>query len=232
MALILQNITQNYDNGTPLYNNFSACFVRGRIYAVMGKSGSGKTTLLNIVANLCDYQGTNNCNQVSYLFQHSTLVDELTVNANLHLTLKSHYKNKAERQTLIDNFLQQAQILHLKDKLPTQISAGQRRRVDIARAFLHPSAVVLLDEPFTGLDYGIKQDLLACLHNFCKSTNRVVIFVTHDVDEALLVADEIKLIDGKPVNLLHAASLFGNYDQRDLTSNEMVQIRQRILSNL
>ncbi len=232
MALILENITQNYDNGTPLYSNFNACFVRGRIYAIMGKSGSGKTTLLNVIANLTNYTGCVSTNQVSYLFQHSTLVDQLSVNANLHLTLKSHYKNKAERQTLIDNFLQQAQILHLKDKLPTQISAGERRRVDIARAFLNPSSVVLLDEAFTGLDYGIKQDLLACLYNFCKSTNRIVIFVTHDVDEALAVADEIKLVDGKPVNLLHAASLNQSYDQRDLTTPEMVQIRQRILSNL
>ena len=232
MALILENITQNYDNGAPLYSNFSACFVRGRIYAIMGKSGSGKTTLLNVIANLTNYTGSVSTSQVSYLFQHSTLVDKLTVNANLHLTLKSCCKDKAERQSQIDAFLSQAQILHLKDKFPTQISAGERRRVDIARAFLHHSSVVLLDEPFTGLDYGIKQDLLSCLCNFAKSTNRIVIFVTHDVDEALAVADEIKLVDGKPVNLLHVASINEPYEQRDLTTQQMVQTRQRILSNL
>ncbi|MBR2974240.1 MAG: ABC transporter ATP-binding protein [Clostridia bacterium] len=232
MALILQNITQKYDNGTPLYQDFSQVFVRGRIYAVMGKSGSGKTTLLNVIANLVDYTGQNSCTQASYVFQQSMLVDQLTVNANLHLTLKSTCKSRAERQQLIDQFLDTAQILHLKDKLPTQISAGQRRRVDIARAFLHPSAVVLLDEPFTGLDYSIKQELLACLYTFCKSTNRVVIFVTHDVDEALAVADEIKLIEGTPVQMLHAASVTTPYENRDLTDAQMVQIRQRILSNL
>ena len=232
MSLILSNITQKYDNGTPLFHNFSLNLTRGRIYAVMGKSGSGKTTLLNVVANLIDYDGSNNCTQVSYVFQQSMLVEQLTVNDNLHLTLKSQYKSKAERQTLIDQFLRQAQILHLKDKFPTQISAGQRRRVDIARAFLYPSVVVLLDEPFTGLDYGIKAELLTCLYDFCKSTNRVVLFVTHDVDEALMVADEVKLLHDVPVKLSHLASLTTPYEGRDLTDADIVQLRKRILSFL
>lgn len=203
----LNNITKNYKD-RQLFNDFSCQFDAGKIHVVMGKSGIGKTTLLNVLANLVDFQGTTNVENVSYVFQDARLIETLTVYKNLELVLKNIEKDKAKRRETIEKYLEIAEILQLKGKFPKELSGGEAQRVAIVRAFIYPADVILLDEPFQMLDVGLKKRLLNTIANMFEiEKDKTVIFVSHDIFDALSIADEIWLLEGSPIEISHMATI-------------------------
>ncbi|MCL2234153.1 MAG: ABC transporter ATP-binding protein [Firmicutes bacterium] len=184
-----------------VFDNFSCEFESGKISAIMGASGVGKTTLLNAIAGLIDYNGTieidgvrheKMCKEnISYMFQEPRLIPQKTVFKNLDFALSSLLKDKVERREKIVKMLDK---VGLKDSLkfyPHELSGGMAQRVALARAFLTPSKLLLMDEPFKGLDEDIKKTVMDIFKNLWEEERKTTLFVTHDKVEARELTDKI-----------------------------------------
>ena len=233
MSVKFTNVTQQYSTQTsPLYENFSAEFAQDKVHAILGVSGSGKTTLLNIISGIIGYTGEVECDNSSYVFQDARLINNITVSDNLRLVLRGAIKDKLKVDSRIKEMLSLAEIEQFADKYPDELSGGQRQRVSLARAFAYPATTLLMDEPFNSLDYGVKERIFAQLNKMLYQSPKTVLFVTHDVDEALTLADDVYMLQGKPVKLTHIASLTDDKDARDIYSGEYVKLRKRIVNDL
>ena len=179
----LKNINKKYGNLT-VYENFNLSIEKGKITVVLGESGSGKTTLLNVLANLTDYQGEviGVDKNISFVFQKDRLISNLTVAQNLTLINPS---------INVDLVLDEYGILDKKDKYPKTLSGGQARRLAIARALNVNANTVFMDEPFINLDVKLKYQLITKIRERQKQDNSTIIVVTHDVKEAVSIADRI-----------------------------------------
>jgi len=184
----LENITKKYNDKT-VYNNFNLNFNEGEILCVLGASGSGKTTLLNILAGITDFQGKikGNINKISYIFQEDRLLDNLTVKQNISYVTGTD-KGISEILNLIE-------MNSTENLYPKQLSGGMKRRVGMARAFAYPSNLLLMDEPFSNLDLNLKIKLIKIFKTLWKNNNKTTVFVTHDLDEAIMLSDRIIMIE-------------------------------------
>ncbi len=182
----LLGINKNYGE-LAVYKDFDFEISENKILAVLGESGSGKTTLLNIIAGLTDYEGKieGEVSPVSFVFQKDRLVPNLTVKQNLELFCPA---------ADIDGALKEVGLIDKANSYPKNLSGGQARRVAILRAFLYPSSVLLMDEPFINLDLSLKFSLIDMIKKMQQNSPRTVIIVTHDVKEAISVADEVAVI--------------------------------------
>lgn len=181
----IKNLTKNYPS-VSVYNNFNFCFEKGKITCVLGESGCGKTTLLNVLAGLCSFEGEVPKFNCSYVFQTANLLPNLTVFQNLKLVNSS--------ETEIDAVLKAFEIFDKKNAYPNQLSGGQKQRVSIARAFLYPSTVILMDEPFSSLDLKLKLSIANLFIKTQQEQKRTALFVTHDIDEAIMLSDRIVIL--------------------------------------
>jgi NitT/TauT family transport system ATP-binding protein len=215
--IVLHNVTVNY-GGAPVLDGFS-CTFGGGVNVILGKSGVGKTTLLKTIAGLLPHSGEVTSAKVSYVFQESRLVDNVAVRGNLELVLYGVMASAAERQKLIDEYLEIAEITHLATKYPHQLSGGEAQRVSLVRGFIYPSEVLLLDEPFQSLDVGVKRRLMDVFARLNQNSRRTVLYVTHDIDEALAVADNVYILHSTPAKIQHIAQISDPYDQRDVISD-------------
>lgn len=190
----LKNVVKKYGDKT-VYDNFSFAFEDGKITALLGESGAGKTTLLNIIAGLTDYDGeVKKEGGVSFVFQTDRLIKNLTVFENLKLILRDMEDKE------IDDALSSVGLLSAKNLYPKELSAGMARRVAILRAFLYPSEILLMDEPFINLDVSLKFSLMETVKKMQLKTPKTVVFVTHDIKEAVSLADRVAVVmNGKIV---------------------------------
>ena len=129
------------------------------------------------------------------------LIPSISVHKNLDLVLRGVIRDKAERKERIAEMLKRLEIGDKAGKYPTELSGGESLRVAMARAFLFPSDVLLMDEPFRALDIGLKFRLLRALEGLLASSPRTVIYVTHDVDECVLAADRWTVLAGSPARV-------------------------------
>lgn len=183
----IRNLCKTYGNLT-VYDNFNLEIEEGKVTCILGESGSGKTTLLNCIARLTDFSGEIPKLKCSYVFQSPRLVPNLTVYKNLSLVL-----NDSEK---INAILQKVRLSEKADEYPRNLSGGQAQRAGLARAFLAVSDIILLDEPFASLDLKLKTEMERLFFEIRKADNRTALFVTHDIDEAINVADRIIVLKG------------------------------------
>ena len=184
----VKNFTCSYEQKT-IFDNFDVTFEQGKINMILGGSGVGKTTLLNAIAGIKSYEGQiEGCEGgVSYIFQKDRLIPSISVYKNLDLILKGVVKDKAERKRMIEQTAVDLEIFDVLKSLPSEISGGQAQRVSMARAFLYPSDVMLLDEPFKALDTALKTRLIKQFAALQEKKNKTVVFVTHAIDECLQI---------------------------------------------
>ena len=212
-----------------VFDNFSAEFKDGKVTAVMGSSGIGKTTLLNCIAKLTDYDGEiAGVGSSAYVFQEDRLIPDKTVYDNIDFVMQT--EDADERKKRIKNALSVTELLSEAFRYPSELSGGQRKRVSLARAFACGRELMLLDEPLSSLDIGLKFRIFDVMKKVFKSDSKTVIMVTHDVDEALTLADEIVIIDkgGVVYRKEFSTDLFG----RDITDDECNRIRKEIIEIL
>ncbi|WP_420103927.1 sulfate/molybdate ABC transporter ATP-binding protein [Bosea sp. (in: a-proteobacteria)] len=187
----------------------------GELVALLGPSGSGKTTLLRVVAGLESADsgrvlfGDTDTRQLSlrdrrigFVFQHYALFRTMTVADNVAFGLRSRPRrerpSEAEIGKRVAELLELVQLPGLARRYPTQLSGGQRQRVALARALAIEPQVLLLDEPFGALDAKIRKDLRGWLRDLHARTGHTTIFVTHDQEEALELADRVAILhDGR-----------------------------------
>lgn len=212
-----------------VFDNFSAEFKYGKVTAVMGSSGIGKTTLLNCIAKLTDYDGEiAGVGSSAYVFQEDRLIPDKTVYDNIDFVMQT--EDADERKKRIKNALSVTELLSEAFRYPSELSGGQRKRVSLARAFASGRDLMLLDEPLSSLDIGLKFRIFDVMKKVFKSDSKTVIMVTHDVDEALTLADEIVIIDkgGVAYRKEFSTDLF----DRDITDDECNRIRKEIIEIL
>ncbi len=212
-----------------VFDNFSAEFKDGKVTAVMGSSGIGKTTLLNCIAKLTDYDGEiAGVGSSAYVFQEDRLIPDKTVYDNIDFVMQT--EDADERKKRIKNALSVTELLSESFRYPSELSGGQRKRVSLARAFASGRDLMLLDEPLSSLDIGLKFRIFDVMKKVFKSDSKTVIMVTHDVDEALTLADEIVIIEkgGVAYRKDFSTDLF----DRDITDDECDRIRREIIEIL
>ncbi len=207
MSIELNGITKRFGDFVAL-DNVDLTVRSGELLALLGPSGSGKTTLLRIIAGLdwpdqgsVSFDGEDALAQhprqrrVGFVFQHYALFRHMTVfdNVAFGLTVKprSERPSKAVIKEKVDRLLKLVQIDWLADRYPAQLSGGQRQRVALARALAIEPKVLLLDEPFGALDAQVRKELRRWLRRLHEEIHVTSVFVTHDQEEALEVADRV-----------------------------------------
>lgn len=211
MSIEVNNLFKHFGNFTAL-NDVSITFPSGSLVALLGPSGCGKTSLLRVIAGLEQadagevlINGKNTAGQdirsrqVGFVFQHYALFKHMSVFENVAFGLKA--KPRGDRPTddeinlKVMHLLELVQLEWLADRYPAQLSGGQRQRVALARALAIEPNVLLLDEPFGALDAKVRKELRRWLRRLHDELHITSLFVTHDQEEALEVADQIVVMN-------------------------------------
>ena len=185
--LEISHLTKSFGN-KKVIDDFSYEFKCGKVTAILGESGCGKTTLLRCIAGLQEPDSgeiINYLKNISFAFQEDRLLPWLTVSQNINLVLGEKPKSDEEMKKLLENF----DLHDIENSFPSQLSGGMRQRVSLARAYVHKSELLLMDEPFSELDEGTKSRVIDFLIENKKE--RTIIYITHSQKEAQSFADEI-----------------------------------------
>ncbi|MEA2475284.1 MAG: sulfate/thiosulfate transport system ATP-binding protein [Thermoleophilaceae bacterium] len=198
-------------NGHVALDDVSVVVPEGSLTAILGPSGGGKSTLLRVIAGLEEPdEGQVLINgrdvtrdpaqdrEIGFVFQHYAAFKHMTVRDNVGFGLRIRKRSKAEIRSRVDELLGLVQLETYADRYPAQLSGGQRQRMALARALAIEPRVLLLDEPFGALDARVRQELRAWLKRLQADVGVTTIFVTHDQEEAMDLADQIVLVnDGR-----------------------------------
>jgi sulfate transport system ATP-binding protein len=207
MSIEIANIKKSFGR-TQVLNDISLDIPSGQMVALLGPSGSGKTTLLRIIAGLehqtsgrIRFHGTDVSRiharerKVGFVFQHYALFRHMTVFDNIAFGLtvlpKRERPDSATIKAKVTRLLEMVQLAHLADRFPAQLSGGQKQRVALARALAVEPQILLLDEPFGALDAQVRKELRRWLRQLHEELKFTSVFVTHDQEEAMEVADRV-----------------------------------------
>lgn len=231
MPIYIKNLHKSFSNLT-IFNNFSMDIKDEKITCILGPSGCGKTTLVNMITGLITPDSGvitgSQAEFISYVFQEHRLLKWMTVWENIDFVLKDIYSKK-ERQKIIKEYLQIVDLYEFKNYLPNKLSGGMKQRVSIARAFAYPSNLLIMDEPFKGLDMKLKLTLIKSFISLWNAHRRTVIFVTHDIDEAVYLGDEIYVLDKNPIEIKKHINIDMDKDKRSLNNSKLKKIREQLI---
>ena len=194
----------------PVIRDVSLDVQAGHFVAIVGGSGVGKSTLLRAAAGLSrpsfghlrsSLQDSPGRRSNAFVFQDSRLMPWRRVGANVAYGLEGLGLPRAEREQRVDAALRQVGLAHLKDRWPHQLSGGQAQRVGIARALAVQPDLLLMDEPFSAVDALTRQALQDELVQVWQRSSAAILFVTHDIDEAVFLADTVIVLGGSPAGV-------------------------------
>ena len=208
----IKDLNKSYGN-VEVYKNFNLEVRDSEVLCILGESGCGKTTLLNCIARLTEYDGQITNAKCAYIFQKPRLVPNLSVYENLKLVCADEKK--------VDKILERVKLWSRAAAYPVEISGGEARRVSIARAFLYSADVILMDEPFSSLDLKIKYEMFALFKEMKAEFNSTAVFVTHDVEEAIMLSDRIIVLDKGIIKA-----------DIDVKSAEQSELRKKLIATL
>lgn len=207
MAIEITGINKNFGNFVAL-KDINLTIPGGSLTALLGPSGGGKSTLLRIVAGLessdsgtVEIEGRDTTNvpaqdrNVGFVFQHYAAFKHMSVEKNIAFGLEIRKRPKKEITAKVNELLALVHLEQWRDRLPSQLSGGQRQRMALARALAIEPSVLLLDEPFGALDANVRKELRDWLRRLHDEVHVTTVFVTHDQEEALEVADSIVVIN-------------------------------------
>ena len=207
MSIIISNVNKNFGTYQALAD-INLEIPDGKLVALLGPSGSGKSTLLRVIAGLespdvgqilINGRDTTHVDirkrNIGFVFQHYALFKHLTIRQNIAFGLEIRKHPKTQIKQRVQELLALIQLEGLGDRYPSQLSGGQRQRVALARALAVQPQVLLLDEPFGALDAKVRKELRAWLRRLHDEVHLTSIFVTHDQEEAMEVADEIVVMN-------------------------------------
>ena len=198
---------QNKQSKNVIFKNLNFIIKKSQFVSIFGPSGCGKTTLLNIISGLDkDFDGsvqtvnsaTNPNKNISYMFQSPRLFDRLTAIENI----KYPIKKKKNSEKIANDLIKKIGLEKYKNEYPNRLSGGMQRRIALARAFAPNPNILLLDEPFISIDRKISNSLRKLLIKLWKKNKPIIIFVTHDLDEAIELADRICFLSNLPSKIL------------------------------
>ncbi|MFW6773770.1 sulfate/molybdate ABC transporter ATP-binding protein [Nocardioides sp. CPCC 205120] len=207
MSIEVRGISKHYGDFVAL-GDVDLSIPTGRLTALLGPSGGGKSTLLRIIAGLevadagtVEIEGVDATRlppqrrDVGFVFQHYAAFKHMTVAKNVAFGLEIRKRPKKDVRAKVQELLELVHLEQFADRLPSQLSGGQRQRMALARALAVEPKVLLLDEPFGALDAKVRKELRDWLRRLHDEVHVTTVFVTHDQEEALEVADEIVVIN-------------------------------------
>jgi len=200
-AVTLTNVSHGF-GAVPVLSNIDLEVQAGELVVIVGPSGCGKTTLLNVLSGHdTSYQGTiKTKGAVRTVYQDDGLFPWLTAAQNIELGLRE-YKEATARKRERDELLALVRLQEFANHYPHELSGGMRQRVEIARALAGSSDILLMDEPFSALDYQTRLRMRRELSRLIQLRPRTVVFVTHDIEEAAQLADRIIVLTERPARI-------------------------------
>ncbi|WP_366922753.1 ABC transporter ATP-binding protein [Metallumcola ferriviriculae] len=238
MALVVEKLGKNYQQ-LNILRNLSVTVEKGEFCCITGPSGCGKSTLLRLIAGL-ESSDTGRIivdgsspspggREIGFVFQEDTLFPWLTIKKNITFPLELSGMKREKREELAAYFLRLTNLQQFGGHYPHQLSGGMKQRVAVARALAYKPKVVLMDEPFAALDAQTRNYMQQQLIELWEHEKLTIVFVTHNIDEALYLADRVLVLTGRPA---------GNRQEflvklprpRQRTSLPFVKLREQILS--
>ena len=205
--LEVKNVSKSFD-GVPVLDDISIHLRRGELVCLLGASGGGKTTLFHVISGLLQpdcgtvlLDGTDITGQpghISYMLQKDLLLPYRTIEDNVALPLLLKGMKKAESRLQVSPLFAQFGLEGTQKKYPAQLSGGMRQRAALLRTYLFSQDVALLDEPFSALDTLTKSAIHKWYLDVMEQIRLSTLFITHDIDEAILLSDRIYLLSGQP----------------------------------
>lgn len=241
--LEVKNVSKSFD-GNHVLKDISIELKQGELVCLLGVSGGGKTTLFNIISGLLTPDSgqvlldgkdiTNQPGHISYMLQKDLLLPYRTIedNVTLPLLLKGVKKKEARRQ--VSSMFSQFGLEGTQKKYPSQLSGGMRQRAALLRTYTFSKDVALLDEPFSALDTITKSSMHRWYLDVMEKIRMSTLFITHDIDEAILISDRIYLLSGSPGGIAGEIIIKEpkpRHENFNLTE-EFLEYKRRILSLL
>lgn len=220
MSLKIKNLKKGYQE-ILIFDDFSLNIEEEKITCILGVSGTGKTTLLNAITGIIPVDSGDTSDfadkTFSYIFQEPRLLKWKTVYGNILFVLKDFYSKK-DAESICNKYIDIVGLSKFKNFFPESISGGMEQRVSIARAFAYPSNILIMDEPFKSLDFSLKKNIVDTFINLWHSDKRTVIFVTHDIEEAVYIGDKIFILNSStPTHIKRELSI--NIPQKERSKN-------------
>jgi NitT/TauT family transport system ATP-binding protein len=231
LRLQLRHVSHSFDT-LEVLRDLSFEVLQGEFVAIVGPSGCGKTTLLNLLSGFDQpASGFIERNGESRMvYQQDGLLPWQTVSENIALGLR-HVKSQPQRRQQVQELVRLIRLEEFENSYPHQLSGGMRQRVELARALAGSSDILLLDEPFSSLDYltrlRMRQELARILHE----RPRTVVLVTHDIEEAAQLADRVIVLGERPAQIRYELGL-ATPRPRDPTHPEVIEAIRHILKEL
>lgn len=212
--LELQNIGYAYHSlsgETQAIRNLSFGVAQGEFVAVAGPSGCGKSTLLSIIAGLLtpeegtiavgNQDGSLGYPRIGYMLQHDHLLEWRTVYQNVTLGLEINHMLTGERLAYIEKLLEDYGLSGFRGKRPGELSGGMKQRAALIRTLALDPQLLLLDEPFSALDYQTRLQVSADICSLIRKTGKTMLLITHDLSEAISLADRVIVLSGRPARI-------------------------------
>lgn len=226
--LSLDHIYYSYHdkNGeTPVINDLSFEIEPGSFTSIVGPSGCGKSTLLSLLCDLIKPEsGTiyirppenNPDSRMGYMLQKDNLFEWRSIYKNVMLGLEINNKKTPENIAYVNHLLEQYELAEFKSARPSQLSGGMRQRAALIRTLALKPDILLLDEPFSALDYQTRLEVREDICNILRSEKKTVILVTHDISEAIAMTERVLILTSRPAKLLKTI----NIESRDTLSSQ------------
>jgi len=230
LLLDIENLNKSFEKKKVL-KDISFSLYKGEVNCFLGPSGCGKSTLLRILAGL-EKADTGKINmdvkQSSFIFQDHRLLPWLTTSENVELVLKNKIKNKAKREKIVQETLADVNLEEYSNYYPEKLSGGMKQRVAIARALALKPQLILMDEPFSKLDFPLRVNLINLLNHIFENEDMSGIFVTHDTREAVLMGDKVMVMSENPGEIENVIDINIPKKKRSLGSPDTFEIHQEL----
>ena len=211
LQIVASNLTKTFDSNDEhitAYKDLDFQVKAGEFFCLLGPSGCGKTTLLRSLANL-DTPGSGQLTinpmptgltaNIGMTFQELGIFPWMTVSQNIRFLLENNPRiNDIDIESIVNSFIEKVGLAKFANYYPHQISGGMKQRVSIARSFANDPDILLMDEPFVFLDYQTRMSLQELLLTTWQGTKKTIVFVTHDIEEAVILADRILVMTAHP----------------------------------
>jgi len=209
MNIELINITKSFytpKGKSEIFKDLNLTISSGEFVSILGPNGCGKTTLFNLIIGLDnDYSGevkldhiVDRRTAVAYMMQRDLLLPWKTIYQNIITGIKIQGKVKSSTMGEVKEYMARFGISSLINNYPSQLSGGERQKVALIRTLIMDSEIMLLDEPFSAIDYHTRIELQFQIHALAKETHKTVLLITHDIDEAITVSDRAIIFGQKP----------------------------------
>lgn len=229
----LTAVRKSFDS-LKVIENLNMTVTQNEVISLVGPSGCGKTTALKIIAGLERSEGVieRNFTRPAFIFQEPRLLPWGTALANIIFVLFDRISSQKKREKIAKRYLSLMAIDQFGDYYPSQLSGGMKKRISIARALAIEPDLILMDEPFSDLDFPLRLLLIDHLKEILKAESRTVLYVTHDIREALLFSHRLYILTNKPMQVKEELFIHEKVRKQGMDNPEFIKLERHVIKLL